>query len=69
MPASTNTEMVKGITELQPEVMKAQMEKVPLKKFAEPEDIASMILYLVSDEAKFITGGDFLVDGGQSAGF
>lgn len=69
MPASTNTEMVKGITELQPEVMKAQMEKIPLKKFAEPEDIASMILYLVSDEAKFITGGDFLVDGGQSAGF
>ena len=69
MPASTNTEMVKGITELQPEVMKAQMEKIPLKKFAEPEDIASMILYLVSDEAKFITDGDFLVDGGQFAGF
>ena len=61
--------MVKEITALQPEVMQKQMEKIPLKKFAEPEDMANMIAFLVSDDAKFITGGDFMVDGGQSAGF
>lgn len=69
LPAATNTGMVKEITALQPEVMQKQMEKIPLKKFAEPEDMANMIAFLVSDDTKFITGGDFMVDGGQSAGF
>lgn len=69
LPAATNTEMVKEISSLQPEVMQKQLEKIPLKKFAEPEDMANMIAFLVSDEAKFITGGDFMIDGGQSAGF
>jgi len=34
----------------------------------EPEDIANMIHYLASDEAKFITGAEFVVDGGRSLG-
>lgn len=68
-PGSTKTPMVEEITRLQPEVMQAQLNKVPLKEFADPMDIANMVYYLISDQARYITGGDFVVDGGMSAGF
>jgi len=38
---------------------------VPLKDFATPSDIAHLTLFLVSDLARFITGANFVVDGGQ----
>ncbi|MBN1294903.1 MAG: SDR family oxidoreductase [Candidatus Latescibacteria bacterium] len=40
-------------------------EKIPLKVWGTPEDVAYAILYLASDEAKFVTGADLSVDGGQ----
>jgi NAD(P)-dependent dehydrogenase (short-subunit alcohol dehydrogenase family) len=33
-----------------------------------PEEIAAAALYLASDEAAFITGSEFIIDGGMSAG-
>ena len=36
----------------------------PLKRFAEPEEIAQAILYLASDAAKFVTGAEIVIDGG-----
>lgn len=36
----------------------------PLKRFAEPEEIARAILYLASDAAKFVTGAELVIDGG-----
>jgi len=36
----------------------------PLKRFAEPEEIAQAILYLASDAAKFVTGAELVIDGG-----
>jgi NAD(P)-dependent dehydrogenase (short-subunit alcohol dehydrogenase family) len=41
---------------------------VPMKRLGKPEEIASMVLYLLSDEASFITGAEFAVDGGFTAG-
>jgi len=40
----------------------------PIGRLGKPEEIASMIAYLASDEASFITGGEFVVDGGVTAG-
>ena len=40
-------------------------EKIPLKKWVMPEDVAYAILYLTSDEARMVTGADIVVDGGQ----
>ena len=40
---------------------------VPMKRLGKPEEIASMVTYLLSDEASFITGAEFAVDGGFTA--
>ena len=39
-------------------------DKIPLRRFGEPEEVASAILYLASDEASFITGVVLDVNGG-----
>ncbi|WP_340148812.1 glucose 1-dehydrogenase [uncultured Sneathiella sp.] len=39
----------------------------PLGRLGKPEEIASMILYLASDEAAFVTGAEFVADGGYLA--
>ena len=36
----------------------------PLGRMGEPDEIANLVLYLCSDEASFITGSDFSIDGG-----
>ncbi|MBS0473243.1 MAG: glucose 1-dehydrogenase [Proteobacteria bacterium] len=41
--------------------------QVPLGRIAEPDDIAYAVLYLASDESKFVTGAELKVDGGISA--
>lgn len=38
------------------------------KVVAAPEDVAATIAFLASDEASFITGAEFVVDGGYTAG-
>ncbi|MGJ9457810.1 SDR family NAD(P)-dependent oxidoreductase [Oceanobacillus sp. CF4.6] len=40
------------------------MEKTPLRRFGEPEEIAAAVLYLSSDEADYVTGHTLFVDGG-----
>jgi 3-oxoacyl-[acyl-carrier protein] reductase len=44
------------------------MEEVPLARMGMPSDIANMVLYLASDDAGWITGQLYLVDGGLMAG-
>jgi len=41
-------------------------DKVPLKRFGAPEEIANLIAFLASDEASFITGSEYNIDGGVS---
>ncbi|NOZ42471.1 MAG: glucose 1-dehydrogenase [Alphaproteobacteria bacterium] len=41
------------------------LERIPLGQFGTPDDIASMVVFLASDEAKHITGAQFVVDGGM----
>ena len=46
------------------EVMSAN---IPMGRYAEPLDIANMMLFLASDEGAFMTGGVYMADGGSSA--
>jgi NAD(P)-dependent dehydrogenase (short-subunit alcohol dehydrogenase family) len=43
-------------------------ERIPLKRYARPEEIADLALFLASDESSYITGQTHLIDGGQRAG-
>ncbi|WP_421730495.1 SDR family oxidoreductase [Brevundimonas sp.] len=40
---------------------------IPLKRIGEPDDVAYAVLYLASDESKFVTGTEFKIDGGMLA--
>ena len=40
------------------------LSRIPMNRFGEPTDVASMALFLASDESSYITGSDFAVDGG-----
>jgi len=54
-----------GIYNNQPRTfVKAYEEKIPLKRMANPEDIAPGVSFLLSDEAKYITGHNLIIDGG-----
>ncbi|WP_276359567.1 SDR family oxidoreductase [Daejeonella sp. H1SJ63] len=44
-------------------------EKVPLKRFGLPEEVSDLVLFLSSSRAAFITGGCFVIDGGQTISF
>jgi len=43
---------------------KAMQDRVPLKRFGLPEDIAKLVAFLASDDASFITGSEYNIDGG-----
>lgn len=47
-------------------VNKILRDKVPLNRFGQPSDIANMCEFLISDKSSFITGANFIVDGGQT---
>ncbi len=54
--------------EYTPDMRKAFEKKLPLKKLGAPEDVAALFVFLSSDEAGFITGQYFVIDGGEIAG-
>ena len=54
-----------GLTEVKSDDLKAVAERAMLNRVGEPEDIAYPALFLVSDEASFITGQTLTVDGGR----
>ena len=47
-----------------PEQSQKVIKNIPLGRFGEPEDVAGIVAFLASDEAKYITGATFYVDGG-----
>jgi 3-oxoacyl-[acyl-carrier protein] reductase len=61
-PGLIETDMT---TVLSDEIRQAILQKVPLGKLGEPDDIAGAVAYLASAEAKYITGQVLTVDGGM----
>jgi len=50
------------------EIIKNWENQIPLKRLAQPSEIASLVVFLVSERASYITGAVFQVDGGYSKG-
>ena len=44
--------------------MKEQVSSIPWKRAAEPEEIAALAVYLASNDADYVTGATFVIDGG-----
>lgn len=64
-PGPVATEIMNKIG-LDETLEKQLLQSVPMKRIGRAEEVASMIYYLASEEASFLTGANFLVDGGQS---
>ena len=62
-PGTTRTAMTSFLT---PELEAKWVRSYPLRRLGEPEDIASMIVFLLSDRASWITGQAISVNGGYS---
>jgi len=62
-PGVIDTPLVRA---MDPARLDALLKSVPLGRPGRPEEIANMALFLASDLASFITGGTFVVDGGQT---
>lgn len=61
-PGLIETDMTGALSE---EIRQSILEKVPLKKLGQPEDIAAAVAFLASAEASYITGQVLTVDGGM----
>jgi len=59
-PGVISTPMTAGMT--------LDMSHVAISRMGHPGEVADLILYLASDEASFVTGAEFVIDGGDTAG-
>jgi acetoacetyl-CoA reductase len=61
-PGYVSTDMVRAVPE---DVLAKIIKTIPVGRLGEPEDIARSVMFLVADEASFITGSTLSVNGGQ----
>ena len=59
-PGITETDMMKAVPK---EVIEPMIQRIPLRRLGQPEDIANAFVFLASDEASYITGVVLSVDG------
>ena len=65
-PGYVMTPMQKA--EYTPEMIDKVNSKIPLKRHARPEEIAGLFAFLASEDASYITGHEYIVDGGEITG-
>jgi 3-oxoacyl-[acyl-carrier protein] reductase len=64
-PAQIDTRLTRGLPEA---ARRRRVERIPMGRFGEPEEVARVALFLASDDASYVTGHTLAVDGGYLAG-
>jgi 2-deoxy-D-gluconate 3-dehydrogenase len=67
-PGITVTPLTRPYLAARPERERTMVQKIPLGRLAEPDDVAGGVLFLVSDLARYVTGQMLYVDGGWGIG-
>jgi 3alpha(or 20beta)-hydroxysteroid dehydrogenase len=62
-PGPIDTEMLSVRT---PEETRRRIQQVPMKRMGTAEEVAKLVLFLLSDESAYITGAEVTIDGGVS---
>ena len=65
-PGPIDTEMVHSAMS-DPEVLRRRLQRVPLGRLGTVEEVVSLVLFLASDDASYVTGSEMVVDGGALA--
>jgi NAD(P)-dependent dehydrogenase (short-subunit alcohol dehydrogenase family) len=68
-PGPVNTPLLQELFAKDPERAARRLVHIPVGRFAEPEEIASAVLFLASDDSTFVNASTFLVDGGIHAAY
>ena len=66
-PAYVATELLAGTSKAGGFTLEEVAQRTPLGRLAEPEEVARVVAFLVSDDASYVTGSSVLVDGGWIA--
>lgn len=62
-PGAIATPINKKLMET-PELLEGVLDNIPMRKLGTPEDVAALVAFLASDDAKYVTGSTYFVDGG-----
>ena len=65
-PSRVNTPLIKANSSYSEDDLAKDMLTYPLRRYAEPEEIAYAIIYLLSDASSYVTGHALIVDGGKT---
>ncbi len=71
LPGVVETDMIRGVINRAPDPVAARgmfEGMAPMKRMADVSEIAGLVAYLASDEATFISGAEFVIDGASTAG-
>jgi 3-oxoacyl-[acyl-carrier protein] reductase len=63
-PGYTATARLRGLMEQDPEIAAKWLAQIPLGRFATPEEVADLVVFLASERASYISGASLAVDGG-----
>jgi len=67
-PGATETAILAPALQAAPEMRAAFDGMSPMGRMAQPAEIAAVAVFLASDEASYVTGAEYLADGGMMAG-